>query len=436
MDQTVSRQINLSEFWKAYASVLISFITSRLLIQTDMVMVAPLGSAATAAFAVPGKLMVIDAIFAFALGPVISVAVSREKEEAKKNKSIVSALGFTLALSTLLTVLGLLCYPTMIDYLIGDKEVGRLAHANVFWMTLSIPVRLLTFISTMCLFASGRGRQVSYVYAITLTANAVLDWFLIYKLNYGFAGAYISTFLVSSIELVWLIYITYSLVKQFPFGQFDFGWVKSIGGKISAEWLRLMSWQAEGLVVLALLASRSDWSQPFSAFGVTSEFTTLLLMPLLALMRTSAMQLAAANPDNHLGVARQLIRPVRNVAFISTVLVGLTIAVMSTAIGKYIYHLDGLRLEWWRAFSVTYGICFPVYAYSYVQRSCYQACNMFSEVTRIEMLVTWLLFIPTLYFSLVRSAPALFFFGYIGKEMLIAMWLRFRSLNSYNTVPA
>lgn len=74
----MSKSLNLAAFWKAYFAVFLSFVTSRLLLQTDILMLTPLGLEATAAFAVPGRLMVIDAIIAFALGPVISVAISRE----------------------------------------------------------------------------------------------------------------------------------------------------------------------------------------------------------------------------------------------------------------------------------------------------------------------------------------------------------------------
>ena len=276
-------------------AVFLCFITSRLLLQTDILMISPLGPEATAAFSVPGRLMVIDAIIAFALGPVVSVAVSRENQSQKKHAVIRSSLGFTFVLSLFLVCIGFLLYPIAVDNFVVDSRTKSLALDAVFWMTLSIPIKLLVFITTMCLFACEQGHRVSIIYVVTLTANALLNWLLIYHLNFGFSGSYIATVIVSVLELAWLLWLTARLTEGWPFSRFQWQWLQKIIQQAGAEWGRLVSWQAEGIIILALLASKMEWFPIFSAFGVISEFSALLLMPLIALMRTTAMQIAAAD---------------------------------------------------------------------------------------------------------------------------------------------
>jgi Na+-driven multidrug efflux pump len=162
----VRTSLDLSSFWKAYFAVFLSFVTNRLLLQTDILMLTPLGQAATAAFAIPGRLMIIDTIIAFALGPVVSVAVSRAITLEEKYATIKSALGLTLILSLLLVCIGLLIYPWAVDYFVVDTSTKGLATTGVLWMTVSIPIRILAFIASMSLFACQQGRQVSYIYSL------------------------------------------------------------------------------------------------------------------------------------------------------------------------------------------------------------------------------------------------------------------------------
>lgn len=418
--------LNLPSFWKAYVAVLLSFLTSRLLAQTDLVMLAPLGAESTAAFAVPARLMVLDAIVAFALGPVVSVAVSRHKEDAQKQRHIItSALSLTGLLAALLTIVGLIVYPMLMPYFVHTPTVAELSREGLFWMTLSIPVRMLVFVSSMCLFACQKGKQVSYIYLVTLISNAALNDLLIYHLEFGFEGSYIATTLVSCIELLWLLYLVYREVDGLPFSRFEWNWLRSIQNAIGAEWIRLMFWQAEGLVILWMLAAHTEWASVLSVFGVSNEMTLLLTMPLIALMRASAMQLAAHAPNKKLVETLGLIGPVLKPSIIASVLLGLCLLLLAKPLGVHVYQLqDPERLAWWLVFATVFGLLLPVYTYSYLLRACYQACDMFTKITRIELLVTWLLFLPLLWGALLINSPYLFFSAYIGKEAVIALWLR------------
>ncbi len=426
----MSKSLNLAAFWKAYFAVFLSFVTSRLLLQTDILMLTPLGLEATAAFAVPGRLMVIDAIIAFALGPVISVAISRETALEKKYTVIKSALGLTLLLSLLLVGIGLLIYPLAVDYLVADSQTKNLAQTGVLWMIGSVPIRMLAFIASMCLFACKEGRRVSYIYGVTLTANAALNWLLIYYFKFGFVGSYIATCLVSTLQLAWFLYLLVCLIGEIPFSRFKQQWLKEIAQQIGAEWLRLVSWQAEGLVILAVLASRVEWLSIFSAFGVISEFSALLLMPLIALMRTSAMQVGSANTDGNLKDGWTLLKPIRIRICIVTAILGVILFFLSDQIGTHIYHLENERLVWWNAFMLIYGIALPGFAYSHLIHGCYQACGQFARIAAMEIAITWFLFMPLLGLALNYAMPLMFFFAYVIKEVIVAIWLRYGVSNA------
>lgn len=199
-------------------------------------MVSPLGSEATAAFTVPGRLMVIDAIVAFALGPVVSVAISREHRPDNKYIIIKSSLGLALLLSFCLLGIGLLIYLVAVEYLVTDQRTRDLALTGVLCMIISVPIRMLVFISGMCLFACGQGRRVSYIYIAALIVNAALNWLLIYYFGFGFQGAYMATLIVASLEVVGLLWLTARLTGGWPFSRFQRQWLQKIIQQAGAEW--------------------------------------------------------------------------------------------------------------------------------------------------------------------------------------------------------
>lgn len=414
----------LPGFWQAYVVVLLSFVTSRLLNQTDLLFVAKMGADATAAFAVPSRFMVIDAIIAFALGPIISVQVSRAVAGDDRNRIVRGALSLTLTLSIGLVVIGLLIYPWMVEQLVEGERIRELATTGVVWMTVSIPLRMLVFVSTMCLFAGQQGRRVSYIYGVTLLSNAAFDWLLAIYLGLGFEGVYISTFIVSGIELVWLLLLLAGLQGRLPFGAFRTDWLLNLVSKISAEGIRLVSWQAEGLVIVAILASDVAWSAAFSAFGVISEFQALILMPFIALMRTASMQLAQDSNGRTVSSAWNMLNGVRRSVVLVTTVSSLIVALAAWAWGADIYNLDGERLRWWTGYSVVFCIALPIYAHGYMIRACFQASERYADVTRIDVSLTWLLFVPMVWLAIRNQAPMAFAAASVVRELLIILRMR------------
>ncbi len=420
----MTRPMELGAFWKAYSAMLASFITNRLLLQTDLLMVAPLGPAATAAFGVPGRLMVLDAILVFALAPVVTTAISRQGSRAEKQAILTGSLSWTLALSLLATVAGLLVYPRVVDLLVADPGIRALARVAVRWMTLSIPVRMLACIATMGLFACGEGRRLVSIYGLTLTVNAGLDWFLIHRLGLGLGGAFLATLLVSSLELAWLLAIIAKQVGRFPLSGFSLHWAGNLMGQAGAEFLRLVSWQVEGCTILSMVASKAAWLPIFSAYGVISECSGLLMVPVIALMRTGAMHVASISPVGPLAEGWRLLEPVRRLAQGVSALLGLGLVFGATRLGVFAYHLSDQRLRWWSAFMTVYGLGLPWLVHGCLVRACYQARDRYDRLARVEIGITWVLFIPSLWLALLRANPWAFFLAFLAREGLVLLWLK------------
>ena len=415
--------LNARAFWEVYGTVLLSFMTSRLLLQTDLLMVAGLGPEATAAFGVPGRLMVIDAVAVYALAPVVSIAVSREEEKRKRHAILASSLGLTFALAILLSSIGMWLYPRVVDALVADSGTRLLAREAVFWMTLSIPVRMLACIATMGLFACGQGGRMMVIYLVTLSANAGLDWMLIYRFGLGFKGAYLATFIVSSIELLWLMVLVQGLAGRFPISSFTLDWFRKTVGNVGAEFLRLTSWQVEGFALLFIVAAREAWMPIFSAVGVISEFSNLLMVPLIALMRTSAMLVARHAGKSAPPTGWHLLKPIRGLARAVALVLGLGLAAGATGLGSFAYHLHGERLRWWCAFAMVYGLGLPLLVHGSLLRACYQAHERFGRIAWAEIPITWILFMPSLWLALRHDNPWAFYLAFLAREVLILGWL-------------
>lgn len=170
--------LSLTDFWRRYWPVLGGFMAFQIITQTDLVMIAPLGVSATAAFIVPIRLMFLDAIVAYALGPVFAILLAEKPTREGRTEVMRSAYSLTLVISVVVAVASLPLYELIVKQFVASPTVRALSSQALYWMTLTIPVRMLVFVASMCLFSAGEGKRVSYVYVGTISLNALLDWFL------------------------------------------------------------------------------------------------------------------------------------------------------------------------------------------------------------------------------------------------------------------
>lgn len=414
-----SEPVNLKVFASAYGVMLFSFIASRLLLQTDLFMLSALGPDATAAFAIPVRVMFIDIIFAMALGPIVLVAIGKEKTLADKFQVMSKAMSFALIMSSLLVVMGLITYPRLIEYLVHTPSIFQMSTDATRWLTYAIPLRLLCFVASMCLFACGQGRWVSLMYIATLILNAGFNWLFMYGFGWGFVGAYAATFVVLLFELIWLLGFAYRIFGNLPFAKFNIEWLRKILSKIKSEWLRLCSWQLEGLVIIFILASQTQWAGVLSLYGVTSEVSAFLVMPLIALMRTFTVQAAPYYASYTCKQIGRLFMPVYLYALSFSVVAAAAFFISLNTLGKHVYHLSDERLQSWWIYGAAIAVLLPLYTLGYLMRGLYHLKEDYQTVTRTEITIVWLIIIPSCYVALTQQRHDWFFVIILTKEVLI-----------------
>lgn len=321
-------------------------------------------------------------------------------------------------------IVGFFIYPIFSDIFVNSK-INKLAKIGIFYMNLSIPIRMLIFISTMILYTTKSKSKIWYIYLITIVLNALLSWYFIYFLDFGFKGSYYSTLIIISLELFWLMYLLIKEIRSFPFSFFNFRIILDLFNKIFAEGLRLISWQLEGFVIFAILASRETFLPILNAFSLISPFLDLILMPLIALMRASAIEISK-NEKSNISNSLFLIKSIIRKSIIISALSGFFLIILSYYFSNYLYNLDDFRQGWWNSFIIIFGIFLPLFSYGYLLRSCFQACGDFSSISKIEISLTWIIFIPILIISILNSNSWMFFLSYIIAELSKIIFLKYK----------
>lgn len=414
---------DFKDIGKIFFSMLLSFLVAKILIQTDLIMLAPLGEKALAAFAIPSRVMFIDMIAAFAISPVVSVIVSSEKVGNERKIVIQRSLSFSIYLSIILMILGLLIYPIIVRHIVKDLEVSHLAILAVVWMTIAIPIRFTQSICTMILFGCQRGNVLYPIFAVAIVINALFDWLLIYHLRIGFAGSYLATIITSCLQLAWSLYVLRSDAPLFTIFQLPpFSWVKNFIGCMSAELGRVVSWQFVSFAILIILASNVLWVPMLSVYSVATEFYLLLLVPMIVIMRSIAIFLAphATLESNELYYGFKKIIPI---GIFIVILFAILLVIFRYYIGSKIYHFDQAVFVWWSAFVWTTAILLPIVFFNSIQRGIWQSRKQYKFIFILELILTWPIALLTIYYGLHLNNPWIMWSGNLLVETTICIIL-------------
>lgn len=405
-------------FWKTFFPIFLSFFTFRLMTQTDIIMVSYLGSLATAAFAIPARIMLIDAIFAFAIGPVISVLVASASSD-ERHGIIQRSLALSNMAGMVLVLLGFLTYPFLIRLVSPDPQVKALAWEAILWLTLAIPFRLGHFVGSLILNATQRGHQTIPVSLFALLLNGVLNWLLIFHFGFGFSGCFISTFIASAIQYALILRL---LRKEISFKRLlswpESHWLRSLFSYVGAEWGRLVSWQVVGLVSLMLFANRAYEIHRLTAYSVAMEVHFLIMMPFVAAMRSSAI-IFSSRPE--IGNAKQLFEAVRRILFCGIIVLIPFIFIIYLkrySLGAAIYHLSGESLSWWIPFITITAIFLPFYFLDAIQKGAWQAKKKFKTLFLAEAFSDWFVYLPIIYIGLRMNHPWVTWSGLVLSKLI------------------
>jgi Na+-driven multidrug efflux pump len=416
----------INSFWRTYSSLFLSFVAFRLMLQTDLLMLAPLGEEAITAFALPQRLMFFDTVFAYAIGPVAAVTMS---QTAASDRSLVAAqfLSWSMTAGVFLTAFGLITYPAVLSWIAPQGSVQTMASDGIFWLTVTISIRIVVFVGAMLLFAAAFRRPVLAMYLLSLGLNVLFNWLFIYRLKFGFEGAYIATALVACFEFMWVVHVCRKHLKARLLTAPSMIWLRKVYAKIGAEWGRLLSWQAETLAVVALLTYLASSPAPFAAFSVVTELLALLTMPLIALMRTVAIVESKGGAGSTAFVGSLRANKGLYGIFLGTyVVIAAVLFVLAEPIGRDAYRLSGASLGWWTTFASIFLIALPVFVLGNVLRGVVQANGEFSAMAKADVSVTWLLFLPMVLIGVVKNNAHVFFSAFLLKEICadgLLLWL-------------
>ncbi len=406
----------IQHFLSVFFPVLGSFVTSRLLVQTDIIMIAPLGPDAVAAYAVPQRVMIIDAIVAFALMPIVGIRVSRAQSNEDKRRAVQSALGLTSFIGVALAAIGWVLYPMLAALIVRDTQVLPLAHEAVHWMTASIPVRMLTAVATSCVFALGTTKCLKYLYMATVTLNAALNWLLIYRIGFGLAGSYASTTIVSALECLVVLGVVSRYTQSMPIGRFKMDWLRSVAKELGAEWFRLLNWQAEGFALLSLFSINASWTPQMAVFSVTTSIAALLTMPLIAAMRATAISATQRSSTLDPCTAQAATREIGYLLVLVCGLIGAAFAIFGFTGGERLYRFSEQQGSWWQAFVVCASFLLPISGLCAVKRGVLQTEGKYGLIARCDLFATWLWCLPGSALSLHLGSPWMFFAFVMGKD--------------------
>ncbi|MCG7983201.1 MAG: hypothetical protein JAY90_10695 [Candidatus Thiodiazotropha lotti] len=424
-------KVDLKLFASYFGPILLTFIGSRFIAQTDIIMLSPLGSDAVGAYSVPSRVMLLDMIVALALGPVVSVTMAKAKYSEQRCEVINGVFSVSIFLGLSLMLAGLLIYPYIVDNLVSEKNTASLAQEAVFYLTLAIPLRLAQFLGLMLIHGDGRGKVIVPLVLFTIIANAGLNWLFIYLMEFGFSGCYFATILTTAIELAIIILILSDPGKSgsllcIP----KWNWIIEMARKVGAEWGRLVSYQAVSLVTLAVFAMNYNREGQLEVFTLASELQALLLMPAIAVMRSTAIILASQQLAQSLSQIIVSMRDILTMGFmICFALAGLLLLTDEDQ-WRHIYGISNAALDWWHPFLVVLALTMPISLFNSIQRGAWQAIERYNFLFAVDFVVQWLVLLPCVIIGVYLANPWLTWAGWPLSELIasLAYVLRRRDL--------
>lgn len=385
-----------ASFVSIFFPMVLSFVTGRLIIQTDLLMLSRLGPGATAAFGIPGRVLFLDFVLSLAMTPIVSVAVAESKDENERRRALQNVISLSALTALALTLFGLMAYFPFVSYLAPNAEVAVLAKQALLWMILATPFRFVEVVGSVAVYALGKGRQLVVLDVVQLVLNAGLNYALIYGLKMGFAGSYLGTSLISMVGAMTVLHLLSDgngILSLFKVPSFD--WSCSVLKKVSIEGIRLGSAQLVNLIALSML-SRSDSVDPMSAFAVQTAFQSLLFMPVIAVMRSTAIWA----PTSGCGLRRLAVQ-----GSLLAVLGSLTLLCLGKWIGVNAYGFSASTMYWWWPFYVIVACSIPLKYLDAIQRGVLQSQKKFSTILKADAFAQWALLLPILFLGLRYANP-------------------------------
>lgn len=272
-----------------YLSVLCSFmlntICSRIVDQTDLIMMKKIGEHSAAALITLKNFTFIDFIVALTFVPLFSVMI--RKGNSVENK-IELLRAYSRKYFQIVTGTFLFCaifYPVLIRFCVSDLNLRKLCFIFLVPVILNLPGKMLQFYGTSILCSFNKAKYVSIIWICITILNMIFN--ILFISLFGNVGCLIST-VVLTLIICFIIY--YILQKNFQIfskteNKIRFSEIKT---PILSEGARIVIEKTTGyLSFFAILHFSSV--QIINWTGIIAEIMNLLLVPLIASMRSSTI---------------------------------------------------------------------------------------------------------------------------------------------------
>lgn len=181
-----------------------------------------------------------------------------------------------------------------------------------------------------------------------------------------------------------------------------------------------MSYHLVGLALLAVASAHAGRLNRMSAFAAAMEFHAFLMMPVVAVMRATAIVLAQPGLRSTREGPYGLLRRPGLAVVIAACALSVVLLATAAPLGARLYRLDPGAMPWWTAFVTVAALTLPVYFINAMQRGLSQSRNDFLRVFMVESVAQWCILLPLVYVGMTIGSPWVAWSGSAVVEFVIA----------------
>jgi hypothetical protein len=405
-------------FWRGFAPLLAFYGATALTVQIDLYMIAPLGAGASSAFLTLTRVAALDLVLMAATGAVASVLVAKARFSGHTREIVPQICRLASLIGAGAGTLGCLVYRDFIAAVTGGEEIAAIASSAIVWFGLSSPFRFFVNVCSFALHALGDGSAVVRWKTFAVVAKIVGNWFFIDAMGYGFAGCFISNFVIAGISSIW----SFRRVRSHGvalFGAPQWTYARAFLRCTALEAQRLL-WPQLAMSISVVLVS-APWIglvdyHRVDAFSAGQILILFVLTPMTALTRFFALRLAGLSRRQTSEMVWTLWIRGTPAAFGA----GVVLFVASEWLGRAVYRQEG---AWWYALVEALALSLPIRYVANVMRAVLHSRASFAPAAASDSLASWWIALPLLALGLFLDEPRIAYLSLLAPEAFCALWL-------------
>ncbi|MBQ3825433.1 MAG: hypothetical protein II811_04795 [Spirochaetaceae bacterium] len=394
---------------KYYLSVLLSFmlntVCSRVVDQTDLIMMNRFSPVSTAALVAIKNIAVIDFVVALAIVPIFAIIVKKGTDQAKRNE-LMGIYTKKYALITLFTVvLCALLYPLFIQLSVKDSQLKKLALFFALPLVLNIPAKMFQFLGSSFLCAIKKSNYVGFAWIAIAVLNFVLNTIFMHFM--GSVGSLVSTIVITLCVCVFFFSVLQKETRLFAF----FGKKASLGEyrkPILSECGRIIIERSASYLFFFFLLHYSSVAY-ISQIGIINEVTNLFLVPFIASMRSCALCFDENEKNSLWGKMC--------INLVCALLLSAAFLIFQKNIFVDLYKIEDTSSPIFALLAFSFPVLLFSEAFSNIMRGFLQFKLKQTLIFRLESCLNYLFFVPLTFFILKNN------FEYVYPVVFAALYL-------------